>query len=107
MASDKPTCPAEITIALVAGRWKLMVILRLLTRTHRFNELQRDLGRITHRTLARTLKEMEEDGLVRRKDYREVPPRVEYSLTEKGITLEPILVEMERWAEASVAQGRQ
>jgi DNA-binding HxlR family transcriptional regulator len=101
MSPDKPTCPAEITIALVSGRWKLMIILRLLNKTHRFNELQRDLGTITHRTLARTLKEMESDGLVHRADFGETPPRVEYSLTAKGRTLEPILVEMERWADTN------
>ena len=64
----------------------------------RFNELHRRLGAITHRTLSKTLKEMEADGLVIRSDYQETPPRVEYALTPRGRTLEPILRAMEKWA---------
>jgi DNA-binding HxlR family transcriptional regulator len=69
----------------------------------RFNELQRALGSITHRTLSRTLKEMESDGLLERRDYGEIPPRVEYQLTPLGRSLEPVLLAMHDWAVCNVA----
>jgi DNA-binding HxlR family transcriptional regulator len=94
---DKQTCPAETVLELVSGRWKLLVIFWLLKGDHRFNQLQRNLGGITHRTLAKTLREMEVDGLVRRRDYGEIPPRVDYRLTPLGASLAPILQAMERW----------
>ena len=75
-----------------------MVIHWLLQRKMRFNELQRALGPITHRTLSRTLKEMESDGLVERRDRGEIPPRVDYSLTARGRSIEPVLVAMHEWA---------
>jgi DNA-binding HxlR family transcriptional regulator len=94
---DKQTCPAETVIELVSGRWKLLVIFWLLKGEHRFNQLHRDLGGITNRTLAKTLREMEADGLVRRRDHGEIPPRVDYRLTPLGASLAPILQAMERW----------
>lgn len=93
----KPACPAETALQLVSGRWKLMVIFWLLQGEHRFNALQRNLGGITHRTLARQLREMEADGLVERRDYREIPPRVDYRLTARGRSLQPILQAMADW----------
>jgi DNA-binding HxlR family transcriptional regulator len=77
----------------------------------RFNELQRRLGAVTHRTLSKTLQKMEADGLVIRRDYGEIPPRVDYSLTPRGRSLEPILRAMERWAQdyreaAEIGSGR-
>jgi len=95
---EKSGCPAELTLGLINGRWKPMVINWLLQGTKRFNQLQRDLGGITHRTLSKTLKEMESDGLVERKDYQEIPPRVEYSLTPRGRSLESVLNAMHEWA---------
>ena len=92
-------CPAERTLEFLARKWRPMVIYWLLAGPMRFNELQRRLGAITHRTLSKTLKEMEADGLVARRDYGEIPPRVDYSLTERGQSLEPVLVAMARWAE--------
>jgi DNA-binding HxlR family transcriptional regulator len=94
---DKQTCPAETVLELVSGRWKLLVIFWLLKGEHRFNQLQRNLGGITHRTLAKTLREMEADGLVWRRDHGEIPPRVDYRLTPLGVSLAPILQAMERW----------
>jgi DNA-binding HxlR family transcriptional regulator len=91
-------CPAELTLELLAGRWKPMVIFWLLKGERRFNQLQRDLGPVTHRTLARTLREMEEDGLILRRDYREIPPRVDYRLTALGRSLAPVLAAMHDWA---------
>jgi len=91
-------CPTEITLEVISGRWKAMVIYWLLKSPRRFNQLQRNLGKITHRTLARQLREMEAHGLVEREDFGEIPPRVEYCLTPLGRSLEPILLAMQDWA---------
>ncbi len=96
----KPGCPTEITLDVISGRWKVMVIYWLLQGERRFNQLQRDLGGITHRTLAKQLKEMEADGLVERRDHGEIPPRVDYRLTALGGSLEPVLMAMQDWAQA-------
>jgi len=91
-------CPAEATLEFLSGKWRPMIIYWLLRGPMRFNELQRRLGGVTHRTLSKTLKEMGQDGLLRRKDYGVIPPRVEYSLTNRGESLRPVLEAMERWA---------
>jgi DNA-binding HxlR family transcriptional regulator len=91
-------CPTELTLEVIAGRWKVMVIYWLLKGERRFNQLQRELGPITHRTLARQLREMEASGLVERRDHGEIPPRVDYRLTPLGRSLEPILMAMHAWA---------
>jgi DNA-binding HxlR family transcriptional regulator len=104
----KLSCPAELTIALIAGRWKPMVLYWLLDGPRRFNQLQRDLGNITHRTLAKQLREMQADGLVERCDYHEIPPRVEYRLSALGQSLQPVLLAMQEWATVHEAcVGRQ
>lgn len=90
-------CPAERTLEFLGGKWRPMVIYWLMDQPLRFNELQRRLGAITHRTLSKTLKEMEADGLVVRTDYGEIPPRVDYSLTSRGRSLQPVLQAMEDW----------
>lgn len=97
--TERPGCPAELTLRYIAGKWRPMVIYWLLQGPLRFNELQRRLGAVTHRTLSKTLKEMEADGLLDRRDYGEIPPRVDYSLTALGRSLEPVLQAMEAWAE--------
>jgi DNA-binding HxlR family transcriptional regulator len=91
-------CPAERTLEFLSRKWRPMVIFWLMDGALRFNELQRRLGAITHRTLSKTLKEMEAEGLVKRTDYGEIPPRVDYSLTERGCSLKPVLQAMEEWA---------
>lgn len=96
-------CPAERTLELLGGKWRPMIIYWLLSDALRFNELQRRLGGISHRTLSKTLKEMEGDGLVARVDYRETPPRVVYSLTPMGESLRPVLTAMETWAQENNA----
>lgn len=93
-------CPTEQTLDLISGRWKVMVIYWLLKGDRRFNQLQRDLSGITHRTLAKQLRELEADGLVERHDFSEIPPRVEYRLSPLGHSLEPILLAMHEWAVA-------
>ena len=77
-------CPAELSLKFLSGKWRAMVIFWLMDGPKRFNELQRRLGPITHRTLSKTLKEMEADGLVPRTDYAGIPPRVDYALTVRG-----------------------
>jgi DNA-binding HxlR family transcriptional regulator len=93
------SCPVEVTLGVIAGRWKVMIIHQLLGGTKRFNQLQRELSGITHRTLAKQLREMEQNGLIERRDYKEIPPRVEYCLSPLGMTLKDILRAMHVWAE--------
>jgi DNA-binding HxlR family transcriptional regulator len=93
------SCPVEITLKVISGRWKVMIIRQLLEDKKRFNHLQRELAGITHRTLTRQLREMESSGLILRHDHNETPPRVEYRLSPLGLTLKPILMEMETWAQ--------
>lgn len=92
------TCPVEFTVNLIEGKWKILALHQLmLQETVRFNELQRALGTVTHRTLTRQLRELEADGLIRRKIYAEVPPKVEYSLSDKGKSLTSILIQLQDW----------
>ena len=91
-------CPAENTLEFLSGKWRPMIIYWLLERPMRFNELQRQLGAITHRTLSKTLKDMDADKLITRHDYQEIPPRVDYALTPRGESLKPVLMAMEQWA---------
>ncbi len=98
------SCPVETTLAVINGRWKVLVIHRLLEGIMRFGELHRALPGISHRTLTKQLREMEADRLLRRKVYREVPPKVEYSLTPLGVSLKSVLMAMGDWGE-SYAKG--
>lgn len=95
-------CPMEATLDIIGGKWKGVILFRLSEGTKRFNELHRLLQRVTPRTLTRQLRELEQDGLVNRKVYAEVPPRVEYSLTDKGRTLEPIIEALISWGNEHV-----
>ena len=97
MAKELPACPAEITMGLIGDKWKVLIIRYLLTGTKRFGELKKSLNGITQKALTNNLREMESSGLVNRKVYAEVPPRVEYSLTETGWSLKPILDSMVVW----------
>ena len=94
------SCPVESTLHVIGGKWKVLVIYQLLGNTRRFNELHRLLRSVSPRTLAKQLRQLEHDGVVRRKVYPEIPPHVEYSLTPLGKSLEPILMAMDKWAEA-------
>lgn len=93
------TCPVESTLQVIGGKWKVMIIHFLLEHERRFGELARCLGRISPRTLAQQLKELEADGIVTRTDYEEKPQRVEYSISEFGKTLAPILYAMGDWGQ--------
>lgn len=90
-------CPVETTLMLISDRWKVLIIRDLLTGTKRFSELKKSVGKISQKVLTSNLRSMEESGLVSRKVYPEVPPRVEYSLTETGWSLKPILDAMVEW----------
>lgn len=90
-------CPVETTLKVIGGRWKVLIIHFLLEDKKRFGELTRSLGSISARTLSKQLRELEADGVVDRKDFGEIPPKVEYSLTSLGKTLEPVLRSMEAW----------
>ncbi|MFI6538680.1 winged helix-turn-helix transcriptional regulator [Nonomuraea sp. NPDC050547] len=95
---DKPAnCMVEVAMEILGGRWKLAIVYKLLQRTHRFGELQREMPGITPRMLTRQLRELEEDGIISRMVYREVPPRVEYSLTDTGRSLETIVGLLDTW----------
>ncbi|WP_199537535.1 winged helix-turn-helix transcriptional regulator [Spongiactinospora gelatinilytica] len=95
---DKPdNCLVEVAMEILGGRWKLAIVYKLLQRTHRFGELRRELNGITQRMLTRQLRELEGDGIVSRTLYREVPPRVEYSLTDTGRRLEQIAHLLDEW----------
>lgn len=98
-------CPAETTLEFLSGKWRPMIIYWLLQGSRRFNQLQRDLGGITHRTLSKTLREMEASGLLTRTDHGEIPPRVDYALTARGRSLEPVLIAMAKWAEDHQAKA--
>lgn len=95
------TCPMELGINILSGKWKLMILWRIYRgKVIRFNELQRQVGKITTKTLTGQLKELEELKIVRRTVYPETPPRVEYSLTETGETLTPILQSLCDWGKS-------
>ncbi|MGF1493453.1 MAG: winged helix-turn-helix transcriptional regulator [Microcoleaceae cyanobacterium] len=92
-------CPVEAALDLVGGKWKSIILFRLREGTKRFNQLQRLIPHVTRRMLTLQLRELEADGLVSRKVYQEVPPKVEYSITELGLTLTPLLLELKKWGE--------
>ena len=96
---ELPACPVETTLTLISSKWKVLIVRDLLASTKRFGELQRSVGNVSQKVLTAQLREMEEYGLVDRKVYPEVPPRVEYSLTELGRSLEPVLSAMWNWGE--------
>ena len=97
---ELPDCPVATTVALIGSKWKLLIIRNLLERPWRFNELKRDLEGISQKVLTDSLRSMENDGLITRTVYPEVPPRVEYALSDLGKSLKPILDSMVEWGNA-------
>ncbi|MEM7714749.1 MAG: helix-turn-helix domain-containing protein [Cyanobacteria bacterium P01_A01_bin.68] len=91
------SCEVEITLQIIGGRWKVLIIRELLLGVRRFGELQRALPGVTQKMLTQQLREMEQDGIVHREVYPEIPPKVEYSLTPLGESLQPILLAMHEW----------
>lgn len=92
-----PPCPVETTLSLIGDKWKVLILRELLNGTKRFGELKAGIGSISQKVLTQNLRAMEADGLVIREVYPEVPPRVEYTLTEVGYSLNPILEAMNGW----------
>ncbi len=92
-----PECPVAATVQLIGNKWKLLIIRNLLQRPWRFNELQKNLEGISQKVLTDSLRSMEADGIITRTVYPEVPPRVEYALSELGESMRPILQSMEQW----------
>ena len=92
-----PACPVEVTLTLISNKWKVLILSDLLNGTKRFGELKKSIGTVTQKVLTAQLREMEASGLLTRTVYAEVPPRVEYALTELGLSLKPILDSMQAW----------
>ena len=101
---ELPACPVETTLMLIGDKWKVLILRDLMPGTKRFGELKKSVGNVSQKVLTAQLRTMEESGLVNRKVYAEVPPRVEYSLTELGKSLKPILDSMRAWGEAYKAK---
>ncbi|KEJ91489.1 winged helix-turn-helix transcriptional regulator [Synergistes jonesii] len=98
-AKKFPACPVETTLVLIGNKWKVLILRDLILGTKRFGELRKSLGGVSQKVLTTQLRDMEEKGLVSRKIYAEVPPRVEYSLTGLGASLKPVLDAMWEWGE--------
>lgn len=96
LKKDLPACPVELTLLLISNKWKILIIRDLLEGTKRFSELKKSITNISQKVLTSNLREMEENGLLSRKVYPEVPPRVEYTLTKVGYSLEPLLTDMDK-----------
>ncbi|MCC0665806.1 winged helix-turn-helix transcriptional regulator [Clostridioides sp. ZZV15-6597] len=92
-----PACPVEITLQMIGDKWKFLILRELISGKKRFGELSKSIENISQKMLSQNLKSMEEEGLVHREAYAQVPPKVEYSLTELGMTLRPILVSLFEW----------
>jgi DNA-binding HxlR family transcriptional regulator len=97
-----PGCSVEAAIGLIDGKWKSVVLYHLLSGTLRFNEIRRHIVNVTPRMLTNQLRELEDDGLIERKVYAQVPPKVEYSLSELGRSMEPILLALKLWGDANI-----
>ncbi len=94
---ELPDCPVATTVSLIGSKWKLLIIRNLLQRPWRFNELQKNLEGISQKVLTDSLRSMEADGIITRKVYPEVPPHVEYALSELGESLRPVIFSMADW----------
>jgi DNA-binding HxlR family transcriptional regulator len=97
-----PGCSVEATISLIDGKWKCIILFHLLSGTVRFNEIRRRVPGVTQRMLTNQLRELEADGLIVRKVYAQVPPKVEYSLSPLGRSLEPVLLSLKTWGDANI-----
>ena len=98
-SKELPACPVETTVQMIGDKWKVLILRDLMPGTKRFGELKKSIGSVSQKVLTAQLRDMEANGLVHREVYAEVPPRVEYSLTELGQSLKPILDAMWNWGE--------
>lgn len=102
MSTEKkelPACPVETTLMLIGNKWKVLILRDLMEGTRRFGQLKKSVGNVSQKVLTAQLRSMEQDELLTRKVYAQVPPRVEYTLTERGRSLKPILDAMRHWGE--------
>ena len=106
MERELPACPVETTLLMISDKWKVLILRDLLDGTKRFSELRRSVGNVSQKVLTANLRQMERDGLVHREVYPEVPPRVEYTLTELGYSLKPVMDALWKWGENYQAQCR-
>lgn len=97
-----PGCSVEAAIALIDGKWKSVILFHLMERTMRFNEIRRQIPNVTQRMLTNQLRELEEDGLIIRVVYAQVPPKVEYSLSDLGRSMAPVLMALKAWGDAHI-----
>ena len=97
LKKDLPACPVELTLLLISNKWKVLIIRDLLDGTKRFSELKKSINNISQKVLTSNLRELEENNLLTRKVYPEVPPRVEYTLTDIGYSLKTLLDDMDKW----------
>ena len=97
--NNLPACPVQTCLSFISDKWKILIIRDLLTGTKRFNELKKSLAPVTQKMLTQQLREMEQDGIINRKVYPVVPPKVEYSLTELGYSLVPVIEVMKKWGQ--------
>lgn len=104
MQKQLPACPVETTLMLISNRWNVLILRDLLTGTKRFGELKRSIGGISQKVLTANLRTMEENGLLQRKVYAQVPPKVEYTLTQTGYSLQTVLQAMQQWGAAYQAR---
>ena len=95
-----PNCPVETTLMIIGDKWKVLILRDLMGGTKRFGELKKSIGSVSQKVLTAQLRDMEEKELLIRKVYAEVPPRVEYTLTETGYSLKPVLDAMQNWGKA-------
>ena len=103
---ELPACPVETTLTLISDKWKVLILRDLMNGTLRFGELKKSIGHVTQKVLTAQLRQMEASGLLTRKVYAEVPPRVEYTLTELGYSLKPVMDALWTWGENYQAQCR-
>ena len=104
---EMPACPVATTVALIGSKWKLLILRNLMARPWRFNELKKDLNGVSQKVLTDSLRSLEEDGIVTRTVYPEVPPRGEYALSDLGESMRPIIDVMQRWGLEYQARMRQ
>ena len=105
-AKELPACPVETTLTLISDKWKVLILRDLMPGSKRFGELKRSVGNVSQKVLTAQLREMDQSGMLTRTDYPEVPPRVEYTLTELGYSLKPILDAMWNWGEQYKAKSQ-
>ena len=103
---ELPACPVETTLTLISDKWKVLILRDLMPGTKRFGELRKSIGHVTQKVLTAQLRQMEESGLLTRKVYAEVPPRVEYTLPDLGYSLKPVLDTIWAWGEGHQAKMR-